>query len=63
MARAVWTVCVVRVIHHTMDISQSRCLISLYKKIICLWDPKDVNDTNKDVRDVRFVAKCHTSSA
>lgn len=34
-----------------MDISQSRRLISLYKELKCLWDPKDVNFTNRGVRD------------
>lgn len=43
--------CVIRAIHHTMDISQSRRLISLYKEFKCLWDPKDVNYTNRGVRD------------
>lgn len=43
--------CVIRAIHHTMDISQSRRLISLYKEFKCLWDPKDVNFTNRGVRD------------
>ncbi|CAH2240151.1 jg20698 [Pararge aegeria aegeria] len=34
-----------------MDISQSRRLISLYKEFKCLWDPKDVNYTNRGVRE------------